>query len=60
MIRAWTEDDIAHAGRFYQFDPVTVLPKPQQRPHPPVWVAALSPESFNYAIQHESRENEVN
>jgi alkanesulfonate monooxygenase SsuD/methylene tetrahydromethanopterin reductase-like flavin-dependent oxidoreductase (luciferase family) len=52
MIRAWQEDDIAHAGRFYRFDPVTVLPKPRQRPHPPVWIAALSAESFTYAIQH--------
>jgi alkanesulfonate monooxygenase SsuD/methylene tetrahydromethanopterin reductase-like flavin-dependent oxidoreductase (luciferase family) len=50
MLRAWQEDNIAHQGRFHSFPPVTVLPKPLQRPHPPIWIAALSPESFKYAI----------
>jgi flavin-dependent trigonelline monooxygenase, oxygenase component len=50
MLRAWREDDIEHAGRFYRFPNVTVLPKPLQQPHPPIWIAALSPDSFHYAI----------
>ena len=37
-------------GRFHRFRDVTVLPRPTQRPHPPIWVAAVvSPESFVWA-----------
>ena len=55
MLRAWREDDVAHVGRFYQFPAATVLPRPLQRPHPPIWIAALNPESFTYAIGHGHR-----
>ncbi len=51
MLRAWREDDVEHEGRFYKFPRVTVLPKPLQRPHPPIWIAALSPDSFHYAVE---------
>ena len=50
MLRAWREDDIEHNGRFYTFPRATVLPKPIQEPHPPIWIAALSEESFRYAV----------
>jgi alkanesulfonate monooxygenase SsuD/methylene tetrahydromethanopterin reductase-like flavin-dependent oxidoreductase (luciferase family) len=50
MLRAWREEDIEHRGRFYAFPRVTVLPRPLQQPHPPIWIAALSPESFRHAI----------
>ncbi len=50
LLRAWRDDDIEHAGRYFTFPRVTVLPKPRQRPHPPIWIAALSPESFQYAV----------
>jgi len=52
MLRVWREDDVEHDGRFYKFPRVTVLPKPVQRPHPPIWIAALSPDSFRYAVEH--------
>jgi alkanesulfonate monooxygenase SsuD/methylene tetrahydromethanopterin reductase-like flavin-dependent oxidoreductase (luciferase family) len=50
ILRAWKENDVAHTGRFYQFPPTTVLPRPLQQPHPPIWIAALNPESFAYAV----------
>ncbi|GAA1852235.1 LLM class flavin-dependent oxidoreductase [Pseudonocardia ailaonensis] len=44
--RLWTDEDVRHEGRFHTFGPLTVLPRPLQRPHPPVLVAsARSPES---------------
>jgi alkanesulfonate monooxygenase SsuD/methylene tetrahydromethanopterin reductase-like flavin-dependent oxidoreductase (luciferase family) len=49
VLRAWTEERIEHHGRFHQFAGVEVLPKPRQRPHPPVWMAATSPESIRWA-----------
>lgn len=42
LLRAWTEDDITHAGRFWNFPETTVLPRPFQKPHPKLWVAAQS------------------
>jgi alkanesulfonate monooxygenase SsuD/methylene tetrahydromethanopterin reductase-like flavin-dependent oxidoreductase (luciferase family) len=45
--RAWTEPSMSHAGQFWQFEDVELVPKPVQKPHPPIWVAAtVTPESF--------------
>jgi alkanesulfonate monooxygenase SsuD/methylene tetrahydromethanopterin reductase-like flavin-dependent oxidoreductase (luciferase family) len=40
--RLWTETDVVHRGRFHQFGPVTVLPRPYQRPCPPIFIAAAT------------------
>jgi probable F420-dependent oxidoreductase len=42
MKRLWTEERVHHRGRFFQFEDVTLLPRPRQRPHPPIWVAGRS------------------
>jgi alkanesulfonate monooxygenase SsuD/methylene tetrahydromethanopterin reductase-like flavin-dependent oxidoreductase (luciferase family) len=45
--RLWTEDRVSHQGRFWTFENVHLNPRPLQRPHPPIWIAAvLSEESF--------------
>ncbi len=50
--KAWTEQRITHDGRFWQVpEPTEVLPKPVQRPHPPIYQAAISPESFEAAAR---------
>ena len=37
-------------GEFHSYTNVTSLPRPTQRPHPPIWIAALiTPESFTNA-----------
>src|SRR5262249_9015024 len=36
-------------GRFWSYDGIEVLPKPLQQPHPPVWLAASSPDSIRRA-----------
>ena len=43
VLAAWTHDRLTYTGEFFSFDGVEVLPKPLQRPHPPVWLAASSP-----------------
>jgi alkanesulfonate monooxygenase SsuD/methylene tetrahydromethanopterin reductase-like flavin-dependent oxidoreductase (luciferase family) len=44
--RLWSEQDVVWEGRFHRFGPVTLLPRPFQRPHPPILVAtAMSAES---------------
>lgn len=41
-----------HAGRFLTMPPRNVVPKPVQRPHPPVWVACSRRETIQLAAQH--------
>lgn len=42
--------DYAHDGEVWQFPTSTSVPKPIQRPYPPMWVAARSPESHDFAV----------
>jgi alkanesulfonate monooxygenase SsuD/methylene tetrahydromethanopterin reductase-like flavin-dependent oxidoreductase (luciferase family) len=42
MQRAWTEERFSYHGRFYDFDDVRVIPKPIQRPHPPLYQVCVS------------------
>ena len=37
--RLWTEENVTHHGRFFEFNNVTLNPLPHQKPHPPIWVA---------------------
>jgi alkanesulfonate monooxygenase SsuD/methylene tetrahydromethanopterin reductase-like flavin-dependent oxidoreductase (luciferase family) len=46
LVGLWTKDDFEYKGRFYETHlPLTLTPKPVQRPHPPLHVAAVSPET---------------
>ena len=42
MKQLWTGESVSHHGRFFNFDDITLLPKPAQEPHPPIWVAGRS------------------
>jgi alkanesulfonate monooxygenase SsuD/methylene tetrahydromethanopterin reductase-like flavin-dependent oxidoreductase (luciferase family) len=47
ILKAWTSTErFSHRGRYWQFDDVLVEPPTQQKPHPPIWMAAGSPESI--------------
>jgi alkanesulfonate monooxygenase SsuD/methylene tetrahydromethanopterin reductase-like flavin-dependent oxidoreductase (luciferase family) len=39
----WTDDNPRFQGKYVQFDNVSFLPKPVQKPHPPIWVGGESP-----------------
>jgi alkanesulfonate monooxygenase SsuD/methylene tetrahydromethanopterin reductase-like flavin-dependent oxidoreductase (luciferase family) len=41
--RYWSGDSVTHAGRHYQVDDVTLLPRPVQRPRVPVWIGGYWP-----------------
>jgi len=43
--RIWTEEEISYDGTYYQIPRREVLPKPVQRPHPPLWSACGSDET---------------
>jgi alkanesulfonate monooxygenase SsuD/methylene tetrahydromethanopterin reductase-like flavin-dependent oxidoreductase (luciferase family) len=51
VLAAWRNDRIDFEGRFHRFHGVEVLPKPLQKPHPPVWVAASSETAIEWAAQ---------
>ncbi|MEM7196637.1 MAG: LLM class flavin-dependent oxidoreductase, partial [Pseudomonadota bacterium] len=53
VVKALWQGDIAHDGEYWQFPTATSCPKPLQTPHPPIWVAARSPITFDYAIKNE-------
>jgi alkanesulfonate monooxygenase SsuD/methylene tetrahydromethanopterin reductase-like flavin-dependent oxidoreductase (luciferase family) len=46
ILRAWTGEPFSHAGAFYRFENATVVPRPVQRPHPPLRMAATTEETF--------------
>ena len=52
MQRLWTEEHVSHHGRFFDFEDVTLLPKPQQQPYPPIWVAGRSDAAMQRAALH--------
>ena len=43
---AWKGQPFSYDGKFYRFQNVTVSPTPYQVPHPPLRMAANSPETF--------------
>jgi natural product biosynthesis luciferase-like monooxygenase protein len=50
ILKAWTGEPFSHKGRFYQYDNLQVWPKPEQNPHPPIWVScSRTPSSFAWA-----------
>jgi alkanesulfonate monooxygenase SsuD/methylene tetrahydromethanopterin reductase-like flavin-dependent oxidoreductase (luciferase family) len=42
MQRAWTEDRFSYDGRFFKVPEVSVIPKPVQRPHPPLYQVCVT------------------
>ena len=50
ITRLWTEDRVSYQGRFFKLDDVHLMPRPVQKPHPPIWIAAVaSLDSFVWA-----------
>ena len=52
-VKALWQGDYAHEGEFWSFPASTSVPKPVQKPHPPVWVAARAPITYDYAVKNE-------
>jgi alkanesulfonate monooxygenase SsuD/methylene tetrahydromethanopterin reductase-like flavin-dependent oxidoreductase (luciferase family) len=44
--RAWNETPLSYEGKYYRFHDVNVVPKPYQKPHPPIRVAVESRDTF--------------
>lgn len=53
LIRKLWQGDVEHQGKFWSFPKATACPKPVQNPHPPLWVAARNPVSFDWALAND-------
>ena len=50
ITRAWTEERLTFHGKYTHVDDLWVLPKPVQKPHPPLYIAvSTSPTSVEFA-----------
>ncbi len=43
--KMWTQDEFSWDSPTFKFPPRNVLPKPVQKPHPPIWMSGTQPES---------------
>ena len=50
--RLWTEEHVTFEGRYYQCNDVTLLPRPQQQPCPPIWVAGRGEAAMRRAAHY--------
>ena len=46
-----TQEDFSYSGSTISFGPATAVPRSLQQPHPPIWVAARSPDTIRWALQ---------
>ena len=50
ILKAWKGGPFTHEGKYYRHHNLEVWPRPQQRPHPPIWIScSQTPESFEWA-----------
>ncbi|MBI3801217.1 MAG: LLM class flavin-dependent oxidoreductase, partial [Deltaproteobacteria bacterium] len=50
--RAWTQETCAFDGKYFHVPETLVVPKPVQKPHPPLRIAANSVETATFAGEH--------
>jgi alkanesulfonate monooxygenase SsuD/methylene tetrahydromethanopterin reductase-like flavin-dependent oxidoreductase (luciferase family) len=64
--KMWNSEAFCYQGRFFSIPPTNVVPKPLQKPHPPIFSACSTPEqasaigklglgALNLAIYHDER-----
>jgi flavin-dependent trigonelline monooxygenase, oxygenase component len=51
ILKLW-QGDYAHDGEYWKFPLSTSVPKPLQKPHPPLWAAARAPVTYDFAVKH--------
>jgi len=52
MKSLWTESSVSYSGTFWNFDSVSMKPRPVQQPHPPVWFGARVPAALKRATRY--------
>ncbi|HXN22122.1 MAG TPA: LLM class flavin-dependent oxidoreductase [Candidatus Dormibacteraeota bacterium] len=49
LLRAWTQDTFSFAGNYYHVKDVSVVPRPLQKPHPPLFTGGTSDATYQMA-----------
>jgi probable F420-dependent oxidoreductase len=47
----WTSDDPSFDGQYCRFSDISFLPKPEQKPHPPIWVGGESRRALRRTVE---------
>src|SRR5439155_7019679 len=45
ILKAWSDERFSYEGKYYQVRETVLSIMPVQKPHPPVWIAGISPET---------------
>ena len=54
MQKLWTEENLNFEGQFWQVKNASLLPRPVQKPHPPVWFGGHTPAALKRAVKYGS------
>lgn len=57
ILGAWTTEEFSYDGEFWKVPRLTLVPRPLQQPHPPIWVASRlgTQEVVDFAVQNNYR-----
>lgn len=51
LIALFTQEEVSWDGKYYKFDPITVMPRPVTKPMPQLMMAALIPEAIYASVK---------
>lgn len=51
LMQSFARAPVTHHGTKYHLDHLDIIPHIVQEPHPPLWTAAVSPQTFDWAAQ---------
>jgi len=54
LTRVLSQEHVTYEGRYYQLRDVTLVPRPQQQPYPPIWVGGRSDAAIRRAARYAS------
>lgn len=46
IVKSWSDDRLTYQGKYYSFDNLSVMPRPYQKPYPPIRIAATTMDTF--------------
>ena len=52
LLKSWTEDRFSFDGKYYKAKDLQVVPKPIQKPHPPIWQVGTSAKWVERAVRN--------
>lgn len=52
LVGCWENESFSYRGKHYQIEDAHVTPRPVQQPRPPIYVAAISPETYDLVAKY--------